>query len=531
MSKNIKFSKDAQKELLEGVQIISDAVKVTLGAKGRNVLIEDELGATPHITKDGVTVARSIHLSDPYKAQGVKMIQHCARLTNEEAGDGTTTTTVLARAIFEEGLKQVHKGNNPVLLKRGLDKGLVIALDSLNKKARPVSDSDLRDVAIISANNDEKIGSVIAEAYKKVGKYGSIKIGQSATARTYIEHTEGIEMNTGLTSVSFLPATSRKINLDKAKILVTDLPFKDIRDFGDTDETNLLKRFIDNKETLVIICDSIDPEIERKVITWHGFGARIYLIQAPEYGIKRSEYLSDVAVFVGGKFFSKDKNGSLKNVQDKELGNANVEATTDKTILVVDKKKIEGSKGFKSHVKSLEKKIEGTNKESHENVWYSERLSRLTSGMAVIFLGASSDVEFKELKDRVEDAINATKAGKDEGIVCGGGIALYDVSEELHRYHLNLFSREERKGVEILVKALKEPLRSILNNAGISYKQVERQLALEDENVGFDVKKETFVNMFDEGIIDPVKVTKSALKNACSVAGTLLTTECVITND
>lgn len=553
MKTKITYNTKAQDGLLEGINMIADAVKVTLGAKGRNVLIESLFGGAPQITKDGVTVAKAIDVEDSLQSQGVKLMQQVASNTNNEVGDGSSTSTILAQAIMTEGLEQVKKGTNPVYLQRGINKAVEKVCENLDKQTIKVENNPefIKQIATISANNDEKLGTYIADAFEKVGKYGAIKIAPSKNSKTHLEYSSGMVFDSGLIDMHFLDPDKRKMIFDNnIRILVTDHKLNDTNDFA-KDGKSFLNVMLAEKKTLIIICEAIESTALRTLITLRKMqGGTIFVVKAPGYGEERAEILQDIAILTGATFIRQGEGMKLEDVTEKELGSCKVFETDTETSKIIEGA---GERGeIEKRIVDIEKEAE-TLEHDYEIDKYKERVAKLDGGIATLYLGAKSEVEVSELKDRVEDAVNATKAAIEGGVVAGGGIALLNSKVNIPEG----LTEEEKIGMELINKIISAPFNCIVKNAGENPVEILKTIQvnppkwweilwysiilqgtppsivsgrLSANNYGYDVKNNKFGDMYMMGILDPVKVTKIALQNAASVAGTLLTTSCVITN-
>ena len=523
MSVDIKFNTEAREGLKKGVDALANAVKVTLGPKGRNVVYKTPFGEN-NSTKDGVTVAKEINLIDPIENMGANMVKEVAMKTNDLAGDGTTTATVLAQAIIAEGLKNVTAGANPIDLKRGIDKAVEVVVSYLNKEAIDVGESvdKIRQIATISANNDKFIGDLIASAFAEIGKTGIITIDESKTAETYIEVVKGMQFDRGYMSPYFATDQEKMITeFDNPLILITD---KKITSFPDI--IPLLELTVGTGRALLIIAEDVSSDIlSGIVVNKLRAGINIAITKAPGFGDRRKDMLQDIAILTGGTVISDDEGIKLEEAGLHHLG------TCEKVTLDKDSTLIIGGLGDKevietrvTHLKNSLKTAKGT----YDVTKLEERLAKLTNGIAVLYVGAASELEMKEKKDRVTDALHATKAAIQEGIVCGGGVALLRAKSELKEIVTATENADFITGIKIIEKALEAPLRTIVTNAGLGDSVVINEVLKGKGNFGYDAKNDSYVDMIKTGIIDPKKVTRVALENAASVAGVILTTEVVL---
>ena len=526
MAKDIKFDIDARDGLKRGVDALANAVKVTLGPKGRNVIISKSFGA-PYVTKDGVTVAKEIELADPLENMGAQMVKEVASKTNDLAGDGTTTATVLAQSIVKEGLKNVAAGANPMDLKRGIDKAVEAIVEDLAKQSKKVGDSSemIKQVASISANNDETIGDLIAQAFGKVGKEGVITVEEAKGTDTYVDVVEGMQFDRGYLSPYFVTDSEKMVvELESPYILLFDKKISAMKDL-----LPVLEPVAQSGKPLLIIAEDVDGEALATLVVNKLRGSlKIAAVKAPGFGDRRKAMLEDIAILTGGTVISEERGFSLENVTMDMLG------TSEKITIDKDNTTVVNGAGDKNNIKTrvnqIKAQIESTTSD-YDREKLQERLAKLAGGVAVLYVGAASEVEMKEKKDRVDDALHATKAALEEGILPGGGIALLNASQMLTSQPGDETGDEE-VGFEIIASALQRPFAKILENAGKSAQNIEdlkdRILSEGDFWFGFNPREEDFFNMFKEGIIDPTKVTRLALENAASVAGTLLITEAVV---
>ena len=521
MAKEIKFNIDARDGLKRGVDALTNAVKVTLGPKGRNVIIGKAFGG-PQITKDGVTVAKEIELEDPLENIGAQMVKEVASKTNDLAGDGTTTATVLAQAIVTEGLKNVAAGANPMDLKRGIDKAIIAIVADLKKQSQVVGNKPekIKQVATISANNDDSIGDLISEAFTKVGKEGVITVEEAKGIETYVDIVEGMQFDRGYLSPYFVTDSEKMIvDLESPYILLYDKKISTMKDL-----LPVLEPVAQSGKPLLIIAEDIDGEALATLVVNKLRGAlKIAAVKAPGFGDRRKAMLEDIAILTGGTVISEERGFTLENTTIDMLGSAE-RVTIDKDDTTV----VNGagdSKDIKARVSQIKAQIETTTSD-YDKEKLQERLAKLAGGVAVLYVGAPSEVEMKEKKDRVDDALNATRAAIEEGIVAGGGVALLRTAEVLKA--VKTINNDEETGVSILKRAVEEPLRQIVENAGCEGSVIVSKVNEGEKDFGYDAKTDKYVNMFKAGIIDPTKVTRIALENAASVAGMILTTECAL---
>ncbi len=520
-AKELKFSQEARNSILNGVNILADAVKVTLGPKGRNVVIEKSFGA-PNITKDGVTVAKEIELSDKFENMGAQMVREVASKTNDDAGDGTTTATVLAQAIFREGAKIVAAGLNPMDVKRGIDKAVEAVIAELKKLAKPIKDQkEIAQVGTISANNDPTIGKIIAEAMEKVGKEGVITVEESKTSETTLDVVEGMQFDRGYLSPYFVTNPDKmEAILDNPFILIYDKKISSMKDLLPT-----LEKVVQKNKPLMIIAEEVEGEALATLVVNKLRGTiHVCAVKAPGFGDRRKEMLQDIAVLTGGTVISEDLGHKLEQVRLEDLGQAR-KITVDKdNTTIVDGA---GKKGeVETRVKTIRAQIAETTSD-YDREKLQERLAKLHGGVAVINVGAATEVEMKEKKARVEDALNATRAAVEEGIVPGGGTALLRASKVLET--LKGTNAEQQAGIAIVKRAIEEPLRQISFNAGLEGSIVVDKVTNNNNPAwGFNALTETYEDLLAAGVIDPAKVSRCALQNAASVASLMLTTETLI---
>ena len=522
MSKEIKFGEEARKKMLDGVNTLADTVKVTLGPKGRNVVLDKSFGA-PLITNDGVTIAKEIELDDPYENIGARLVKEVATKTNDVAGDGTTTATVLAQAILKEGVKNVAAGGDPMAIKRGIDKAVESAVTGLKNISSEINGKeDIARVASISANNQE-IGNLIADAMEKVSKDGVITIEESKTATTGLNVVEGMQFDKGYISPYFVTDTDKmEAIFENPYILITDKKISNIQEI-----LPLLEALMQQSGKLVIIADDIEGEALSTLVLNKLRGVlNVVAVKAPGFGDRRKEMLEDIAILTGGEVITSDLGLDLKDTTIEQLGRAKQVKVQKENTIIVDGA---GDKeALASRVRQIRTGIEET-KSEYDKEKLQERLAKLAGGVAVIEVGAATEVEMKEKKLRIEDALSATKAAVEEGIVAGGGTALINVIPEVEKT-MNKLHEDEKLGAKIVLKALEEPARQIAINAGLEGAVILEKVKTSPIGTGFDSSKEEYVDMKKAGIVDPTKATRSALQNAASIAGMFLTTESVVTD-
>ncbi len=520
-AKDVKFDIDARNRMLAGVNILADAVKVTLGPKGRNVVIDKSFGS-PRITKDGVTVAKEIELEDKFENMGAQMVKEVASRTNDEAGDGTTTATVLAQAIVKEGLKSVAAGMNPMDLKRGIDLAVERVVGKIREMSREVKDSDeVAQVGTISANGESEIGRQIADAMQKVGNEGVITVEENKGLETETEVVEGMQFDRGYLSPYFVTnADKMTVELEDVLVLLHEKKLSSLQPM-----VPLLEQVIQSGKPLLIIAEDVEGEaLATLVVNKLRGGLKIAAVKAPGFGDRRKAMLQDIAILTGGQLISEDLGMKLENVTMDMLGRAKkVAITKDETTIVDgagDKAEIE------ARVNQIKAQIEETTSD-YDREKLQERLAKLAGGVAVIRVGGSTEVEVKERKDRVEDALNATRAAVQEGVIVGGGVALVQAAKALD--DLRGDNDDQNAGIHIVRKALEAPLRQIAENAGVDGAVVAGKVRESDDvQFGFNAQTEEYGNMFDFGVIDPAKVTRTALEDAASIAGLLITTEAMV---
>ena len=521
MAKEIKFNIQAREELKKGVDELADAVKVTLGPKGRNVIIEKKFGA-PHITKDGVTVAKEIELEDPFQNMGAQLVKEVASKTGDDAGDGTTTATVLAQAIVNVGLKNVAAGANPMDLKRGIDKAVAKVVEGIKAQAQEVGDDfeKIESVARISANNDSEIGQLIAEAMKKVKKEGVITVEEAKGTDTTVDIVEGMQFDRGYISPYFVTNTEKmECEMDTPYILIYDRKISALKDM-----LPVLEATAQTGRPLLIIAEDVDSEALATLVVNRLRGSlKICAVKAPGFGDRRKEMLEDIAVLTGGVVISEEKGLKLESTTIEMLGRAEKITVNKENTTIVNGM---GSKdSIAARVAQIKAQIETTTSD-YDREKLQERLAKLAGGVAVLYIGAASEVEMKEKKDRVDDALSATRAAIAEGIVPGGGVAYIRCIPALDG--LKGANEDETTGIEIVKRAIEEPLRQITANAGVEGAVVVQKVKDGEGDFGYNARTDTYENFFAAGVIDPAKVTRVALENAASIAGMFLTTECVI---
>jgi chaperonin GroEL len=521
MAKDIKFDIEARDAIKRGVDKLANAVKVTLGPKGRNVIISKSYGG-PQVTKDGVTVAKEIELSDPLENMGAQMVKEVASKTNDLAGDGTTTATVLAQAIVKEGLKNVAAGANPMDLKRGIDKAVAAIVKDLERQSTKVGNSSemVKQIASISANNDETIGSLIALAFEKVGKEGVITVEEAKGTETYVDVVEGMQFDRGYLSPYFV-TNSEKMNteLENPMILLFDKKISNMKDL-----LPILEPVAQQGKSLLIIAEDVEGEALATLVVNKLRGSlKIAAVKAPGFGDRRKAMLEDIAILTGGTVIAEERGFTLENATIDMLGTAET-VTIDKdntTIVNGAGKKVD----INARIGQIKSQIETTTSD-YDKEKLQERLAKLAGGVAVLYVGAASEVEMKEKKDRVDDALHATRAAVEEGIVAGGGVALVRAKAVLSK--ITSDSLDETTGIQIVARAIEAPLRTIVENAGGEGSVVINKVMEGTKAFGYDAKNDCYVDMLKAGIIDPKKVTRVALENAASVAGMILTTECAL---
>jgi chaperonin GroEL len=523
MAKRITYGEEARQAILRGVNKLADAVKVTLGPKGRNVVIEKKFGS-PTITKDGVTVAKEIDLKDELENAGAQMVREVASKTSDIAGDGTTTATVLAQAIFREGVKNVTAGANPMEIKKGIEMAVRAAVEYIEQIARPVEGKDIQHIGTISANNDEEIGAIIAQAMEKVGKDGVITVEEARGLDTVLEVVEGMQFDRGYLSPYFVTDPERmEVVLENAKVLIYEKKISSMKDL-----LPILEQTARQGKPLLIIAEDVEGEALATLVVNKLRGTlNVAAVKAPGFGDRRKAMLEDIAILTGGKLISEDIGVKLESVKWEDLGDCKrVVIDKDNTTLVTDTDDKARKEVIAGRVKQIRTQIEDTTSD-YDREKLQERLAKLVGGVAVIKVGAATETEMKEKKARVEDAMHATKAAVEEGIVPGGGVALLRAVEAVEKV---VAEGDVRVGVNVIKRALEEPFRQIVANAGLEGSVLLNQVRTKGGSWGFDVRKDAseLVDMIAEGIIDPAKVTKQALVNASSIAGLMLTTEALV---
>jgi chaperonin GroEL len=524
MAKEIKFEIEARDLLKKGVDKLADAVKVTLGPKGRNVVIEKKFGA-PHITKDGVSVAKEIELSNPYENIGAQMVKEVASKTGDDAGDGTTTATVLAQSIISVGLKNVAAGANPMDLKRGIDKAVAKVVESIQTQAENVGDdfNKIEQVAKIAANNDSTIGALIAEAMKKVNKEGVITVESAKGTETYVDVVEGMQFDRGYISPYFVTNTEKmEAELDHPYILIHDKKISAIQDI-----LPVLEQTAKSGRPLMIVAEDVDgTALSALVVNKLQGTIKVCAVKAPGFGDRRKEMLEDLAILTGGTVITEEKGLTLENATINDLGVAEkITINKENTTVVAGGGSEEA---IKNRVNQIKKQIEVTTSD-YDKEKLQERLAKLAGGVAVLYVGAASEVEMKEKKDRVDDALHATRAAVEEGIVPGGGVAYIRSIAALEGFAGE--NEDETTGIEIVKRAIQEPLRQIVFNAGKEGAVVVQKVSEGKGDFGYNARTDVYENLYEAGVIDPAKVTRIALENAASIAGMFLTTECVLVDE
>ncbi len=519
-AKDVRFGDEVRQKMTNGVNILANAVKVTLGPKGRNVVLERSYGA-PTITKDGVSVAKEIELKDKFENMGAQMVKEVASKTSDIAGDGTTTATVLAQAIIREGMKSVAAGMNPMDLKRGIDKAVVAAVASLKDQSKPCTTSkEIAQVGSISANSDESIGKIIADAMDKVGKEGVITVEDGSGLESELDIVEGMQFDRGYLSPYFINNQERQIALlDNPFVLLHDKKISNIRDLLPT-----LEQVAKSGRPLLIIAEDIDGEALATLVVNNIRGIlKTTAVKAPGFGDRRKAMLEDIAILTGGTVIAEEVGLKLENVKLEDLGSAKrIEVGKENTI-IIDGAGVEAS--IKSRISQIKSQIEEATSD-YDKEKLQERVAKLAGGVAVIKVGATTEIEMKEKKARVEDALHATRAAVEEGIVAGGGVALIRARDAIAKVKGDNLDQEA--GIKIVLRAVEEPLRQIVQNAGVEPSVVVNNVAAGKGNYGYNAANETYGDMVEMGVLDPTKVTRSALQNAASVAGLMLTTDCMV---
>ncbi|VEP11881.1 Cpn60 chaperonin GroEL, large subunit of GroESL [Hyella patelloides LEGE 07179] len=521
MAKSIIYNDEARRALEKGIDLLTEAVAVTLGPKGRNVVLEKKFGA-PQIVNDGVTIAKEIELEDHIENTGVSLIRQAASKTNDVAGDGTTTATVLAHAIVKEGLRNVAAGANPIALKRGIDKATEYLVGKIKEHAKPVEDSTaIAQVGAISAGNDEEVGSMISEAMEKVGKEGVISLEEGKSMTTELEITEGMRFDKGYISPYFVTDTERmEAVLEDPLILITDKKIGLVQDL-----VPVLEQVARQGKTLLILAEDIEKEALATLVVNRLRGVlNVAAVKAPGFGDRRKQMLEDIAVLTGGQVISEDAGLKLESAKVEMLGSARrINITKDSTIIVAEGNEAD----VKTRCEQIRRQMEET-ESSYDKEKLQERLAKLSGGVAVVKVGAATETEMKDRKLRLEDAINATKAAVEEGIVPGGGTTLAHLAPDLEQWAKANLKDEGLTGALLVSRALTAPLKRIAENAGQNGAVIAERVKEKEFNIGFNAATNEFVDMFAAGIVDPAKVTRSALQNAASIAGMVLTTECIV---
>ncbi len=521
MAKELKYGDNARGLLLEGVNILANAVKTTLGPKGRNVLIEKTFGS-PTVTKDGVTVAKEIEIGDKFKNMGAQMVKDVASKTSDVAGDGTTTATILAQAVYREGIKLVSAGNNPILIKHGIDKAVAVVVEELKKMSKPTRDQkEIAQVGTISANSDETIGKIIAQAMDKVGKEGVITVEEAKSMETTLDVVEGMQFDRGYLSPYFVTDAERmECVLEDAYILTHEKKLSNMKEL-----IPLLEQIAKSGKPLLIIAEDVEGEALATLVVNKLRGTlNCCTVKAPGFGDRRKAMLGDIATLTGGRMIAEEMGIKLESISLKDLGSAKRIVVDKEYTTIVDG---EGKKAeIDARIKQIRTQIQDTTSD-YDKEKLQERLAKLVGGVAVIKVGAATEAEMKEKKARVEDALHATRAAVEEGIVAGGGVALIRAIPALEKMKVN--TREEQLGLDIIKRALEEPIRQISENAGKEGSIIVEKVKMGKGNFGFNALTEKFEDLLENGVIDPTKVVRTALQNAASVSSILLTTEVMIT--
>ncbi len=520
MAKEITFSSDARDKLKRGVDKLANAVKVTLGPKGRNVIIDKKFGA-PTVTKDGVSVAKEIELEDPIENMGAQLVKEVASKTADDAGDGTTTATVLTQAIFQAGIKNVAAGANPMDLKRGIDKAVIEVVKNLRAQSKTInSDKEISQVATISANNDSEIGNMIAEAMQKVGKDGVITVEEAKGTETEVKTVEGMQFDRGYLSPYFVTNTEKmEAELDNPYILIYDKKISNMKEL-----LPILEATAQTGKPLLIICEDVEGEALATLVVNKIRGSlKIAAVKAPGFGDRRKAMLEDIAVLTGGTLISEERGYKLENATIDYLGTAEkINIDKDNTVIVNG---AGNKKDIDARINQIKAQVEATTSD-YDKEKLQERLAKLSGGVAILYIGAATEVEMKEKKDRVDDALSATRAAVEEGIVAGGGVALVRAIAALN--NLKVDNDDQATGVEIVKTALVSPLKTIVDNAGKEGAVIVQKVLEGKDDYGYNAREDKFENLFAAGIIDPTKVTRLAIENASSIASLILTTECVV---
>lgn len=523
-ARELKFDIDARDQLKKGIDQLASAVKVTLGPKGRNVVIEKKFGA-PQITKDGVTVAKEIELKDKFENVGAQMVKEVASKTNDDAGDGTTTATVLAQSIIEVGIKNVTAGANPMDLKRGIDKAVQKVIESIKKQSHDVGESNekIEQVATISANNDSAIGKLIADAMQAAGREGVITVEEAKGTEDELKTVEGMQFDRGYISPYFVTDTEKmEATLEHPYVLLTDKKISTMKDL-----MPILESAVQNGKPLMIISEDIEGEALATLVVNKIRGSlKVAAVKAPGFGDRRKEMLEDIAILTGGTVITEDKGLTLENATLDMLGTCEKISIDKENTTIVNG---DGAKeNIDARVNQIKAQIEASTSD-YDKEKLQERLAKLAGGVAVIYVGAASEVELKEKKDRVDDALSATRAAVEEGIIPGGGVAYIRAIKELENFKGD--NEDETTGIAIVKRAIEEPLRQIVENAGVEGSVVVQKVIEGKEDYGYNARTNQFENLYESGVIDPTKVARIAIENAASIAGMFLTTECVITEE
>jgi chaperonin GroEL len=524
MAKQLQFDETARRALLDGVEKMSNAVKVTLGPKGRNVVLDKKFGA-PTVTNDGVTIAKEIELEDAFENMGAQLLKEVATKTNDVAGDGTTTATVLAYSIIREGLKSVAAGINPLEIKRGITKAVDVAVKDIRESSKIIKEKEeIANVAAISANNDMEIGVLIADAMEKVGKDGVITVEESKSMETHLEVVEGMQFDRGYISPYFVTnRDTMTTEMENPYVLIHDKKISSMKDL-----LPVLEKVAQSGKPLLLIAEDIEGEALATLVVNNLRGTlNVCGVKAPGFGDRRKAMLEDIAILTGGSVVSEELGLKLENTEIGQLGRAkSIKVDKENTTIIEGSGK---SGDIKDRIAQIKMQIEDTTSD-YDREKLQERLAKLAGGVAVINVGAATEVELKEKKHRMEDALSATRAAIDEGVIAGGGITLIQSVKALEKENLDALTADEKVGYRIVKRALEEPIRQIAENAGLDGAVIAEKAKGEKKGVGFDAQKMEWANMIAAGIIDPAKVTRSALQNAASIAGLLLTTECAITD-
>jgi chaperonin GroEL len=524
MAKQLQFDETARRSLLDGVEKMSKAVKVTLGPKGRNVVLDKKFGA-PTVTNDGVTIAKEIELEDAFENMGAQLLKEVATKTNDVAGDGTTTATVLAYSIIREGLRSVAAGINPLEIKRGITKAVEVAVKDIRENSKDIKEKEeIANVAAISANNDMEIGALVADAMEKVGKDGVITVEESKSMETHLEVVEGMQFDRGYISPYFVTnRDTMTTELEDPYVLIHDKKVSSMKDL-----LPILEKVAQSGKPLLLISEDIEGEALATLVVNNLRGTlNVCGVKAPGFGDRRKAMLEDIAVLTGGSVISEELGLKLENTEIGQLGRAkSIKVDKENTTIIEGAGK---GKDIKDRIAQIKMQIEDTTSD-YDREKLQERLAKLAGGVAVINVGAATEVELKEKKHRMEDALSATRAAIDEGVIAGGGITLIQSVKALEKEDIAGLTADEKVGYRIVKRALEEPIRQIAENAGLDGAVIAEKAKGEKKGVGFDAQKMTWTNMVAAGIIDPAKVTRSALQNAASIAGLLLTTECAITD-